>query len=105
MTTHRASPRRARSSDAGNDERRCLDGALRAAALDPDDLEGARTCLLERLFRRSDDFTATAALQALNRFSAGQRADHRSDAPEHLRIGGLSSLERMRHRPRANGTT
>jgi hypothetical protein len=105
MTTLRASPRRARSSDAGRDERRSLDGALRAAALDPDDLGGANTRLLERLFRRSDDFTATVALQALDTFSAEQRADDHSDAPEHLRFGGLWSLERMRHRTRANGMT
>jgi hypothetical protein len=105
MTTLRASPRRARSSGAGSDERSRLDGALRAAVLDADDLEGAHTRLLERLFRRSDDFTATAALPALNAFSAGQRADDRSDAPEHLRIGGLSSLERMRRRAPANGMT
>ena len=105
MTTHRASPRRARSSDAGSDERGRLHAALRAAALDVDDLDDARTCLLDRLFRRSDDFTATAALQALNTFSAGRRADDRSDAPEHLRIGGLSSQERMRHRTRANRVT
>jgi hypothetical protein len=105
MTTLRTSPRRARSSDAGSDERRRLDVALRAAALDPDDLEGAHTRLLARLFRRSDDFTATTALQALNTFSAGRRADDRSDGPEHLRIGGLSSLERKRHRTPANGMT
>jgi hypothetical protein len=105
VMTRRASPRRAGSSDAGSDERRRLDGALRAAALDFDGFDDARTCLLARLFRRSDDFAATAALQALNTFSAGQRGDHRSDAPEHLRLGGRSSLERMRHRTHANGMT
>lgn len=105
MTLLRSSPRRVRSSAAGSDERHRLDRALRAATLDPDDLEGAQTRLLARLFRRSDDFTATTALQALNTFSAGRRADDCSDAPEHLRIGGLSSLERMRHRIRANGKT
>jgi hypothetical protein len=103
MTRHRASPRRARASDAGSDERRRLDVALRAAHLDVGDLDDARTRLLERLFRRSDDFAATAALQALNTFSAGQLGDQFSDAPEHLRMGGLSSLERMRHGTHANG--
>ena len=79
--------------------------ALRAADLENVGVEDARTCLLDRLFRRSDDFMATAALQALNVFSAGQRADDRSDSPGRLRLGGLSSLERMRHRTRAIGTT
>lgn len=40
-----------------------------------DDLDDARTKLLARLHRRSDDFSATAALKALDTFSAVRRAE------------------------------
>jgi hypothetical protein len=40
-----------------------------------DDLDDARTTLLARLHRRSDDFSATTALKALDTFSAGRRAE------------------------------
>jgi hypothetical protein len=70
---------------------------LRAASVATDDLDAAGSLLLDRLSRRSDDFDATAALQALNAFTAGRRYDARSVASSRLREGGLSSLERMRH--------
>jgi hypothetical protein len=103
MTRNDTSAEPARGSDAGREERRRLDAALRAAAIDVDDLGAARALLLARLSRRSDDFAATTALQALNTFTAGQRNDDPSDAPAHLRDAGLSSLQRMRRR-RAVGT-
>ncbi len=81
-----------------------LDDALRAADVDAGDLDAARASLLKRLTRRSDDFAATAALQALNTYSAGQRSDADSAAPRHLRDAGLSSTDRMRHRSKMGGT-
>jgi hypothetical protein len=88
-----------RNSDSGRKERDRLDAALRAAAVDADDLDATnRRLLLTRLFRHPDDFAATTALQALNVFSAGQLTDAPSDAPARLRDAGLSSLERLRRR-------
>jgi hypothetical protein len=104
MRKHRNSPGPERRSGAAAEERMRLDGALHAAGLDVDDLDAARASLLGRLTRRSDDFAATAALQALNTFSAGQRSDADSAAPRHLRDAGLSSNERMRHRSPTRGT-
>jgi hypothetical protein len=103
MTRRDTSSEPTRGSDIGREERHRLDVALRAAAIDSGDLDAARRLLQARLSRRSDDFPATAALQALNAFSAGQRTDHPSDAPRHLRDAGLSSLQRWR-RPRTVGT-
>jgi hypothetical protein len=105
VTRHRTLPQPARSPDAGREERHRLDQALRAAALDTGDLDGARTCLISRLSLHSDDYSATAALQALNTFTAGQRTDDGSGASAHLRVAGLSFVERMRGRTRANGTS
>jgi len=99
--THGGSPsdsEAVRGPDAGRAERERLDIALHAAALDTGDLDAAGSLLLDRLSRRSDDFEATGALQALYTFTAGQRADSGSDASARLRSSGLSSLERMRHR-------
>ena len=98
MTRRETSPVPARSSETGRQERYLLDAALRAAAVDADDLDATRRLLLARLFQRPDDFAATAALQALNVFSAGQRTDAPSGAHAQLRDAGLSSLERMRRR-------
>jgi hypothetical protein len=88
MTQRGSSSESVRSSDTGHDERHRLDVALHAATVDTEDLDAARWLLLDRLFRRSDDFAATTALQALNTFSAGQRFDASTDAPTRLRAGG-----------------
>jgi hypothetical protein len=96
MKRHRTSLHHTPPSDAGN-LRRHLEDAFRAAGLDVTDLDDARTRLLARLTGCSNDFPATVALQALNAFSAAQRADERSNA-DHLRTAGLSSFERMRDR-------
>jgi hypothetical protein len=86
----------ARDSHIGQAERHRLDVALQDASVDAEDLDAAHGVLLDRLSRRSDDFKATAALQALNTYSAGQRMDAPSDAPARLRRAGLSSLQRLR---------
>ena len=83
-------------------DRRDLDLALAAAAVGTDDLDEARDVLIDRLSRHSNDFAATTALQALNTYSAGQRADAPSDAPRRLRTAGLSGVDRMR-RSRVGG--
>jgi hypothetical protein len=85
-----------RDSDTGQTERHRLDVALQRASVDGDDLDAARGVLLRRLTRRSDDFAATAALQALNTYVSGQRLDAPSDAPERLQRAGLSGLQRLR---------
>jgi hypothetical protein len=87
----------ARDSNFGRTEQHQLQVALRDASVPAADLDGARRVLLGRLSRRSDDFAATAALQALNTFSAGRRLDAASDAPARLQRTGLSSLQRLRH--------
>jgi hypothetical protein len=73
-------------------ERRDLDFALEAAAVDTSDLDEARRVLLDRLTRHSNDFAATTALQALNSYSA--------DAPtkdaDRVRKAGLSGVDRLR---------
>jgi hypothetical protein len=86
----------ARDSYIGQAERHRLDVALDGASVDTDDLDLARSVLLDRLFRRSDDFAATAALQALNTYVSGQRFDTPSNAPARLQRAGLSSLQRLR---------
>lgn len=86
----------ARSSDTGRVERQRLDVALRSASVEREDLDAARWALLGRLSRRSDDFAATAALQALNTYSSGLRLDAGSDAPTRLQRAGLSSLQHLR---------
>ena len=101
MARHRTPPETARSetargSAAGRDERNRLEVTFRAAGLDPADLDLARRTLLGRLSSHADDFAATAALQALNRYSAGLRTDDPSDAPGHVRETGLSFFQRMR---------
>jgi hypothetical protein len=98
MARHRTPPEPVRGSDAGRDERHRLEVAFRAADLDPADLDSARRTLLARLSSHADDFAATAALQALNRYSAGLRTDDPSDAPRHVRETGLSFLQRVRSR-------
>jgi hypothetical protein len=86
----------ARDSHIGQAERHRLEVALRGASVATENLEAARLVLLDRLSRRSDDFAATAALQALNAYVAGQRLDAPSDAPARLQRSGLSSLQRLR---------
>lgn len=61
-----------------------------------DDLDATGRVLLGRLSRRSDDFAATVALQALNTYSAGKRLDAPSDAPARLQRAGLSGLQHLR---------
>jgi hypothetical protein len=56
-------------------------------------LDDARALLLARLHHHSDDFTATAALKALDTYSAGLG----SGAPARLARSGLSGIQRMRH--------
>jgi hypothetical protein len=85
-----------RDSRIGQAERHRLDVALLDASVDADDLDVARWVLLDRLSRRSGDFAATAALQALNTYVSGQRFDAPSDAPARLQRAGLSSLQHLR---------
>ena len=86
----------ARDSNIGRTEQRLLEVALRNASVPTQDLDAARRVLLARLSRRSDDFAATVALQALNTYSAGQLLDSPSDAPARLQRAGLSGLQRLR---------
>jgi len=76
--------------------RRDLDFALDAATVGTADLDAARSVLLDRLSRHSDDFAATTALQALNTYTADERADALSDAPSPVRTAGLSGVDRLR---------
>jgi hypothetical protein len=85
-----------RDSDTGQAERHRLDVALQRASVDSEDLDAARWVLLGRLTRRSDDFAATSALQALNTYVSGERLDAPSDAPARLQRAGLSALQRLR---------
>ena len=85
-----------RDRRTGEDERHRLDVALDDAAVDSGDLAAARRVLLGRLTRRSDDFAATVALQALNAWVSGQRLDTASEEPARVQRAGLSSLERLR---------
>jgi hypothetical protein len=85
-----------RDSHIGQAERHRLDAALHDASVDAEDLDAARWVLLDRLSRRSDDFAATTALQALNTYVSGQRFDAPSDAPARLQRAGLSSLQHLR---------
>lgn len=87
-----------RDSNTGPAERHRLDVALDRASVDTEDLDAARGVLLDRLSRRSDDYAATTALQALTAYSAGQLLDAPSDAPARLQRAGLSSLQRLRRR-------
>ncbi len=96
MARHRTPPAPTRGSDAGRDEHHCLEVAFRAAGLDIADLDTARRTLQARLSSHSDDFAATAALQALNTYTAGLRTDDPSGAPAHVRETGLSFLQRVR---------
>ena len=86
----------ARDSHTGPAELHRLEVALGNASVSTEDLDAARRVLLGRLSRRSDDFAATAALQALNTYSAGQRHDAPSDAPARLQRAGLSGLQHWR---------
>lgn len=86
----------ARDSHTGPAERQRLNVALRGASVSGDDLDAARRVLLGRLSRRSDDFAATVALQALNTYSAGQRLDAPSGEPARLQRAGLSGLQHLR---------
>jgi hypothetical protein len=87
----------ARDSSIGRTEQHRLEVALREASVSAEDLDAAQRVLLGRLSRRSDDFAATAALQALNTYFAGQRLDAPSDAPARLQRAGLSGLQHLRH--------
>jgi hypothetical protein len=73
-------------------ERRDLDLALGAAAVDTGDLDAARRVLLDRLTRRSNDFAATTALQALNSYSAEAPATKSTG----VRAAGLSGVDHLR---------
>ncbi len=73
-------------------DRRDLDLALGAAAVDSGDLDAARRVLLDRLNRHSNDFAATTALQALNSYSADAPAKESNG----VRTAGLSGLDRLR---------
>jgi hypothetical protein len=73
-------------------DRRDLDVALEAAAVDTGDLDEARRVLLDRLTRHSNDFAATTALQALNSYSANAPAKTFSG----VRTAGLSGVDRLR---------
>jgi hypothetical protein len=96
MTQRAFTSESVRGSDTGQEERHRLDVALQAATVNSEDLDAARSLLLDRLYRRSDDFAATAALQALNTFSAGQRFDASSDASTRRRDAGRSGRQRKR---------
>ena len=85
-----------RDSYIGQAERHRLDVALYGASVQTDDLDAARCVLHGRLSRRSNDFAATAALQALNTYVSGQRLDAPSDAPARLQRAGLSSFQHLR---------
>jgi hypothetical protein len=104
VNPHRTPLKPGRGPEVGSGERDRLDVALRAADLDPRRLDDARRSLLARLSAHSNDFAATTALQALNTFSAGQRADEHSDAPAHLRDSGLSGIDRLRRSTRTGGS-
>jgi hypothetical protein len=73
-------------------ERRDLDFALEAAAVDTGDLDEARRVLLDRLTRHSNDFAATTALQALNSYAANAPAKSSTS----VRTAGLSGVDRLR---------
>ena len=73
-------------------DRRALDSALDAATVGTDDLDAARRVLLDRLFRRSNDFAATTALRALNSYSA----DASASTSTGVRTAGLSGVDRLR---------
>jgi len=74
--------------------RRDLDIALDAGAIGTDDLEAARSMLLDRLSRHSNDFAATTALKALNTYTAAERSDALSGSPGPVRAAGLSGTDR-----------
>lgn len=103
MTPPGSSHETLRDPATARDERRQLDLTLGAAGVDAEDIDAARWVLHDRLARHSDDFAATTALQALNSYSAGRRADAASDAPRRVRNAGLSSVQRVR-RSRARDT-
>jgi hypothetical protein len=100
MTTLRSMHDSPRDADIGRQERRQLDLALQDAHVGTDDLDRARGILLDRLSRHADDFAATTALQALNRFDAGAVVDAQSAAParvrDAVRNAGLSAVQRIR---------
>jgi len=85
-----------RDSQLGASERQQLDDALRHASVATEDLDAARWELLTRLSRRSNDFAATTALQALNTYCAGRRLDTPSEAPARLQWAGLTGLQHLR---------
>ena len=74
-------------------ERRDLDLALEAAAVDTGDLDAARRVLLDRLTRHSNDFAATTALQALELLLARTLRRRQSTG---VRTAGLSGVDRLR---------
>jgi hypothetical protein len=59
-------------------------------------LKHARSEVLRRLHRRSDDFAATEALRALDTYSAHLGSDGHSGDSERLVHAGLSGTARMR---------
>jgi hypothetical protein len=70
--------------DAGLDrEATLIDGDDQTCHVDG--LDDARTKLLARLHRRSDDFSATTALKTLDTFSAVRRAERPLSAEEQRR--------------------
>jgi hypothetical protein len=80
-----------------------LDEAATLVARDDDTasrveaLDHARRVLLSRLTYRSSDFRATAALKALDTFTAELRADEPSGAPARLRRQGERGTVTARH--------
>jgi hypothetical protein len=113
MTSRRNAPENAPRGRERSEERARLAAAFRGAGADLEDaatlvgqcddpallvdgLDDARTVLFARLYRHSNDFSATTALKALDTFSAGVRADAPSSAPERLRRQGQPGTEAAR---------
>ncbi len=91
---------RDRMRDAGAAaERSQLVTAFRGADLDAtaaDRLDHTRSVLMGRLMRHSDDFRATAALKALDTFTADARMRAGSAEPDRLRHQGESGTSTAR---------
>jgi hypothetical protein len=101
MTSRRSAPEHATPGHgSGHDvgeARSRLTTALRGAALDDTaTIDHNRTVLMARLMRHSDDFPATKALQALDRFTAESRADAQAGAPDRVLRQGQSGTRTAR---------
>lgn len=77
-----------------------LSGMATELAAHPDGaplvLAQARSDLLSRLHRRSDDFAATEALRSLEHYSAHLDSSRRTDQSERLVRAGMSANSRLR---------